>query len=446
MVTADGGTTNTPSGLARRLASLATDTDAATPTEQVMPCSSWIVARSCSAISTGEPSRRVEPRTSRNASSSESTSTSGVIRRKFSITDAETVAKVSKSGETTTASRAQPAGPGHRHRRADAVLAGEVVGRQHHAAVAAADDDRDVLQVGPVADRDARRRRRPCRRAGSGSRRTPARRRHRRRSRAAPASGSAAVRRAGGAGWPGGGTRAGSATACSSSTRAAVAPGSRSSSEPGTRSAKTRTPCTASTSKPAPASSAVSSSWVKRRPARPGAAPRRSAGVEQRQGLLEVAGHRPGDHGGVPLGDQQAEQCPRAAAPGRACASAAAGSSTTSSTPWQSTTSALSGPTTSSRLARSPWRPVTVDAVLAGPAVERGQGVGAGVDDGDPVAELGRPGPRTRRCRRRCRGRRAGSPSPSTGLAAPAHTTAVRAAAAALAGGSLAWVDMARHA
>ena len=98
------GTTNTPSGLARRLASLATVTDAATPTEQVMPCSSWIVARSCSAISTGEPSRRVEPRTSRNASSSESTSTSGVTRRKFSITDDETVANVSKSGGTTSAS------------------------------------------------------------------------------------------------------------------------------------------------------------------------------------------------------------------------------------------------------------------------------------------------------------------------------------------------------
>ena len=57
-VIASGGTTTTPSGLARRLASLATDTDAATPTEQVMPCSSWTTARSCSAISSGLPSRR----------------------------------------------------------------------------------------------------------------------------------------------------------------------------------------------------------------------------------------------------------------------------------------------------------------------------------------------------------------------------------------------------
>ena len=89
-----GGTTTTPSGLARRLASLATDTEAATPTEQVIPCSSWMVARSRSAISTGVPSRRPDPRTSRNASSRESTSTSGVTRRKFSRTEAETVSNV----------------------------------------------------------------------------------------------------------------------------------------------------------------------------------------------------------------------------------------------------------------------------------------------------------------------------------------------------------------
>ena len=80
--------------MARRLASLATDTDAATPTEQVMPCSSWIVERSRSAIRTGDPSRRVEPRTSRNASSSEIASTSGVTSRKVSITEADTLVNV----------------------------------------------------------------------------------------------------------------------------------------------------------------------------------------------------------------------------------------------------------------------------------------------------------------------------------------------------------------
>ena len=51
----------------------------------------------------GDPSRRTDPETSRNASSSESTSTSGVTCRKVSITDRETTSKVSKPGETTTA-------------------------------------------------------------------------------------------------------------------------------------------------------------------------------------------------------------------------------------------------------------------------------------------------------------------------------------------------------
>ena len=113
--------------------------------------------------------------------------------------------------------------------------------------------------------------------------------------------------RARAAGWRAGGTPGGSATARSSSTRAAVAPGSRSSREPGTRSAKTRTPCTEATVKPAPASSAATSSAVNRRPAAAGAAAA-SASSSSAQGLLEVAGHRPGDHGGVPLGDQQAER------------------------------------------------------------------------------------------------------------------------------------------
>ena len=93
-MTSAGGTTTTPSGFARRLATLATDTDAATPTEQVMPCSSWIVARRCSAISAGVPRRRVDPLTSRNASSSDIASTTGVTSRNVSITDAETLVKV----------------------------------------------------------------------------------------------------------------------------------------------------------------------------------------------------------------------------------------------------------------------------------------------------------------------------------------------------------------
>ncbi len=94
-MTASGGTTTTPSGLARREASLAVATVLATPTEQVICCSSWIRARSISAMEYGDPSRRTAPDTSRNASSMESTSTTGVTCRNVSITEAETVLKVS---------------------------------------------------------------------------------------------------------------------------------------------------------------------------------------------------------------------------------------------------------------------------------------------------------------------------------------------------------------
>ena len=64
-------------------------------------------------------------------------------------------------------------------------------------------------------------------------------------------------------------------------------------------------------------------------------------------------------------------------------------SSTCSRTPWQRTRSALPG----ADHVEQP-RGVALDRVddgtgLAGPAQQRGQGVGAGVDDGDPVAGLG---------------------------------------------------------
>jgi len=72
---------------------LATETEPATPTEQVIRCSSATRARMCSAISRGVPSRRVAPETSRNASSSETASTSGVTCRKISITEEETLSK-----------------------------------------------------------------------------------------------------------------------------------------------------------------------------------------------------------------------------------------------------------------------------------------------------------------------------------------------------------------
>jgi hypothetical protein len=76
--------------LARVEASLATNLVEATPTEQVMPCSSWTRSRICSAITAGGPSRRTAPETSRNASSRLSGSTTGVTSRKIAMTRRET--------------------------------------------------------------------------------------------------------------------------------------------------------------------------------------------------------------------------------------------------------------------------------------------------------------------------------------------------------------------
>ena len=83
---------SSPSGLDRVDASLAMNLDGATPTEQVMPCCSAIVARISAPIPAGGPSRRMAPDTSRNASSSASGSTSGVTDRKTSMTSRDTAA------------------------------------------------------------------------------------------------------------------------------------------------------------------------------------------------------------------------------------------------------------------------------------------------------------------------------------------------------------------
>ena len=83
--------------------------------------------------------------------------------------------------------------------------------------------------------------------------------------------------------------------------------------------------------------------------------------------------------------------------PGRStaasAASAAAGSSTISRTPWQSTTSALpSGDQVGqvAQVALASGDPVG-DPALVGATRQDREGVGAGVDDHDPVAELGDP-------------------------------------------------------
>ena len=108
------GTTSSPSGLARPEASLATNFVAATPTEQVIRCSSATRSRSSRAISAGGPSRRTAPATSRKASSRLSGSTAGVTDRKISMTPRETSAYRSCRGSRTTARghsrRARPIG------------------------------------------------------------------------------------------------------------------------------------------------------------------------------------------------------------------------------------------------------------------------------------------------------------------------------------------------
>ena len=74
-----GGTTSRPSGLATPLATLARNLVLATPTVIGRPTRSRTSARSRAAISEGVPETRPIPRTSRNASSIDSPSTSGVV-------------------------------------------------------------------------------------------------------------------------------------------------------------------------------------------------------------------------------------------------------------------------------------------------------------------------------------------------------------------------------
>ena len=165
--TSSRGTTTMPSGLASPEASFATNLVGATPTEQVMPCSSWMVSRMSWPIRAGLPSRRTDPDTSRKASSSDNGSTTGVMVSKVAITAAEICAVEPVVGVDHGGLRAQPPGPRHRHGRGDPEPAGLVGGRQHHAAVAAAaDDDRGADQLGPARAATRTRRRRPCRRAG----------------------------------------------------------------------------------------------------------------------------------------------------------------------------------------------------------------------------------------------------------------------------------------
>ena len=136
-------------------ASLATNLQLATPTEQVRPCWSRMLARISSAISVGRPSRRMAPETSRNASSSDSGSTSGVTRPedRHDLGGHGGVDPV--AGRDEDRLRAQPPRPGHRHRRTDPERRGPRRSRKHHPAAAAADDHRLPGEFGLVTDLDA---------------------------------------------------------------------------------------------------------------------------------------------------------------------------------------------------------------------------------------------------------------------------------------------------
>ena len=94
------------------------------------------------------------PATSRNASSIEIGSTSGVKRRRMAITWRLTVRVLAAVDGQEDALRAERAGRSQRHRRADAEGARLVGRRADHAAIgraATADDDRPAAQLRAIA-------------------------------------------------------------------------------------------------------------------------------------------------------------------------------------------------------------------------------------------------------------------------------------------------------
>ena len=95
---------SSPSGLLTALATLARNLVRATPTEIASPTSARTRSRNRTAICSGVPAMRRRPPTSRNASSIESPSTSGVVSRKIANTSRLAAEYASIRGGTTTAS------------------------------------------------------------------------------------------------------------------------------------------------------------------------------------------------------------------------------------------------------------------------------------------------------------------------------------------------------
>src|SRR5262249_60809288 len=94
----DAGPSNSASGLQWADASCATNFVDATPAEQVTPTSASTVARIFEATAGGSPNSLVAPPTSRNASSSEIGSTSGVNDRSTSRNRFECTREAAKTG------------------------------------------------------------------------------------------------------------------------------------------------------------------------------------------------------------------------------------------------------------------------------------------------------------------------------------------------------------
>ena len=131
--------------MARNLLSLS-------PIETVMPSAASTrrasAARSCAGRA---PCSASVPPRSRNASSIDSGSTSGVRRRISARTARPTSRYFAMSGRITTASGTGRQRLEHRHRRAHAIEPRDIAAGEHDAAAAAADDDRPVGELGPVA-------------------------------------------------------------------------------------------------------------------------------------------------------------------------------------------------------------------------------------------------------------------------------------------------------
>ncbi len=98
-----GGTSSSPSGFATALATFARNFVRATPTVIGSPTRSSTSRRSRFAISTGVPDTRPKPLTSRNASSIEIPSTSGVVSPNTSNTARLASAYADMRGLTTIA-------------------------------------------------------------------------------------------------------------------------------------------------------------------------------------------------------------------------------------------------------------------------------------------------------------------------------------------------------